>query len=410
MVIAVWTIAILLALVGTAMLAYSAWKSIRRLRRRGKACVQCGYPRPSGENAPVRCPECGTAYDAKPSIARRTLGVATNLARLAFAVASLALLATLIWPFRAARVLEPLCATWVEASRTDLGSSDFVQEEMAFRGQLLRRVAGELHRFNVYVGMEAGSLQRAKLIDHSGRVAFETEGRDIDLGSSIAPADQGAVATSPFWTVDPSLDIDADGVPDVIVETYSGGAHCCWTYVVISLSDPPRVTFTLDSAVGARFDLDPTAGGNTTLIHTADTTFAYWRTSYVESPMPGVTMRLSHGQTTIAAELMRRPAPSPQELASEAAKVREAIRADVAAKGAKELSVADYWRTPLDLMYSGHEDLAWKFFDDAWPAEGSGKDEFLREFRGVLDRSTYWSRVKAAFAAFDERPTLPSHR
>lgn len=250
----------------------------------------------------------------------------------------------------------------------------------------------------MYVEANPGGWQSVQLLDRSGRVAFETDGRFVTIGSPYAPATDANATPGEFGALDANTDIDADGVPDVIISSYSGGAHCCWDYALISLSDPPRATFEFSSAVGARFTLENTEAGTVTLIETADTTFAYWRTSYVDSPMPGIAMRLSHGQTTIAADLMRRPAPSPQELASEAARVREAIRAEMEA-GAKELSIADYWRTPLELMYSGHEDLAWKFFDDAWPTGVSGRDEFLTDFRELLDQSVYWNRAKAAFDA-----------
>ncbi len=408
----VWAIAILLALVGAALIAYSAWKPIRTWRRRGKACQRCGYPIPRGAaSSPARCPECGTEYASRRSPVRAAIACVFDVVRVVVAVVLLAPLAMLIWPFRASQVLEPLFVTWTESSRTELGTGTFVQEEMAFRAEVLNRASQELQRFNIYVGMEAGSLQRARLIDRAGRVAFETEGRAVQLGSPFPSVTNALKAPGEFTAVDPGLDIDADGVPDMIVSTFSGGAHCCWEYAVIALSDPPRVTFQMDSAVGARFTLDPAERGNTTLIETADTTWAYWHTSYVESPMPRVTMRLEHGQTTIEASAMRAPAPPSEDIAVLAIQVRDEIRAEMAANGAanaaatgvangvKELSTADYWRTPLELMYTGHEDLAWKFFDDAWPEGVAGKDAFLAEFRQLADQSAYWPRVKAAFGA-----------
>jgi len=44
----------------------------------------------------------------------------------------------------------------------------------------------------------------------------------------------------------------------------------------------------------------------------------------------------------------------------------------------------------LELLYSGHPDLAWQFFDMAWPPEIKGKDDFLRKFRTRLQRSPFW--------------------
>ena len=34
-------------------------------------------------------------------------------------------------------------------------------------------------------------------------------------------------------------DVNGDGIPDVVLQAYSGGAHCCWTYYVISLGSKP---------------------------------------------------------------------------------------------------------------------------------------------------------------------------
>lgn len=395
MVATVWSVAVVFSITGLALLGWSLWKPLRGLRRRGRACAACGYPMATGSS---RCPECGTEYGATSSPTRRVVGVILAGIRVAIALALFAPLFTLIWPFRAARVIEPLFVTWIQSSRTEMGASTFVEEELAFRTEWLGRAAQEIQRFNVYVGMEAGALQRGRLIDRSGRVAFTTEGRSVQLGSPYPPGTSADANPGEFASVAPGIDIDANAIPDVIVSTFSGGAHCCWEYAVVELGDHPHVTYQMDSAVGARFTLDPSPDGNTTLIQTADTTWAYWNTSYADSPMPGVTMRFSHGKATIAASMMREPAPTSEELAAEAARVRDLIRAERRASVEKDLSVADYWRTPINLMYAGHEDLAWTFFDDAWPKDVAGKEAFLKQFRELLDQSVYWSRVKEAFS------------
>jgi len=35
------------------------------------------------------------------------------------------------------------------------------------------------------------------------------------------------------------VDVNGDGIPDVVLEAYSGGAHCCWTYYFLSLGSQP---------------------------------------------------------------------------------------------------------------------------------------------------------------------------
>ena len=34
-------------------------------------------------------------------------------------------------------------------------------------------------------------------------------------------------------------DINGDGEPDLVFVGYSGGAHCCWTYWIVSLGGRP---------------------------------------------------------------------------------------------------------------------------------------------------------------------------
>src|SRR5262249_55005341 len=43
-----------------------------------------------------------------------------------------------------------------------------------------------------------------------------------------------------FSILETNLDVNGDGVSDLIVEAYSGGAHCCWTYYVVQLGPNPR--------------------------------------------------------------------------------------------------------------------------------------------------------------------------
>src|SRR5713101_828578 len=43
------------------------------------------------------------------------------------------------------------------------------------------------------------------------------------------------------------VDVNGDGIPDVVLEAYSGGAHCCWTYYIISLGSKPGMLLKLEN-------------------------------------------------------------------------------------------------------------------------------------------------------------------
>ena len=404
MVNAVWAIAILLALVGAALITYSAWKPIRAWRRRGKACQRCSYPRELGDNAPARCPECGTEYDTKPPLTSIIRAGTIQLARTALAVGFITPLAILVWPQRASRVLEPVFVAYLESSRVELNMGTYIQEERAYRTSTWKRAAVELKAFNIHVGHELG-LKRARIVNRGGRIVFTTEGQEISIGSPVAPGDTGVRGWKHFAAFDPGLDMDADQVPDMIVSTRPSAGRG-GKYVVLSLSDPPAIIAEITNSVGARFDLRPATSGNTTIITTLDTSWtdSQWAHWHIDSelgtgPQPLITMRLKHGRTDIVASAMRQPAPSPGVLAAKAARVRDDLRRSARGDGVKYLTMNEYWGTAVELMYSGHEDLGWAFLEDAWPEGVEWKEAFLAEFRQVLYSSPYWEGIEAANAA-----------
>ena len=52
-------------------------------------------------------------------------------------------------------------------------------------------------------------------------------------------------------------DFDEDGKPKVVFQTDSaGGAHCCWTYNVVSLFPKPRHLFDVGIGAGVQFEKD----------------------------------------------------------------------------------------------------------------------------------------------------------
>ena len=84
-------------------------------------------------------------------------------------------------------------------------------------------------------------------------------------------------------------DINGDGFPDVIIETYSGGAHCCFSTQVYSLGEKPILILKKpESNISGEFeDLDD--DGIYEYI-TADDIFAYEYCPFVSSPIVKVIM------------------------------------------------------------------------------------------------------------------------
>ena len=181
-------------------------------------------------------------------------------------------------------------------------------------------------------------------------------------------------------------DITGDGQPDLVAMEFSGGAHCCFTYYIFALAPEVRQLAVLETGdAGARFvDLDASPGLE---IESNDMSFAYWMTSFAQSPAPRVVWRWD-GQAYVAAPaLMAAPAPSDAELARQAAGIASAD-----GWGGTDWN-PDVWAVMLDLIYSGHMDTAWTFMADAWQPGRTDMEAFHRAFSCQLQASPWWPAV-----------------
>src|SRR5258708_3566762 len=86
-------------------------------------------------------------------------------------------------------------------------------------------------------------------------------------------------------------DVNGDGIPDVVLEAYSGGAHCCWTYYVISLGSKPGLIAKFENNRDAAFFWDD--GDRRIEILTRDGNFDYFDgLCHGCTPFPLVYLRL----------------------------------------------------------------------------------------------------------------------
>ena len=84
---------------------------------------------------------------------------------------------------------------------------------------------------------------------------------DPDFQTCIATirSPQGALVSEiKEWgiEIDPitGRDVNGDGQPDAVLMSYSGGAHCCWTYHIISLGKQPGVIREFTNRAPASFE------------------------------------------------------------------------------------------------------------------------------------------------------------
>jgi hypothetical protein len=97
------------------------------------------------------------------------------------------------------------------------------------------------------------------------------------------------------------VDLDGDGEPEVILDLYTGGAHCCFVSEIYSLQGPPATTVvpTYGQVEHNWFDpyytLHDLNGDGIPEFDSADGRFNYALSSYAGSGVPVQIFRFQHG-------------------------------------------------------------------------------------------------------------------
>jgi hypothetical protein len=81
------------------------------------------------------------------------------------------------------------------------------------------------------------------------------------------------------------VDLDGDGEPEVVVDLYTGGAHCCFISEVLRWTGAGYAATTRNWA-DSGYTLEVGAGGAAATFVTADARFAYAFASFADSAFP----------------------------------------------------------------------------------------------------------------------------
>jgi hypothetical protein len=195
-----------------------------------------------------------------------------------------------------------------------------------------------------------------------------------------------------FPAIANGTDLTGRGHPDMIVSEYSGGAHCCMTHYVFELEPQFKLLATLYDADDDMAHFRRAADGRYDYI-TADWTFAYWPDCFACSPSALVTLRWiddkNGGGFHLAFDKMQKPAPTQAQWNRALSEAQKAVKNhDINSIG------TTMWQTVLNLMYSGHSDLAWKFVDGLGPKAQQKPLPTLSDFCSLLKKSLYWPDLK----------------
>lgn len=221
----------------------------------------------------------------------------------------------------------------------------------------------------------------------SNRLVFSrrVEGK-VAIGNDVNKDDQEpGVPHPPLIPI--GTDITGLGKPNLILNEWSGGAHCCFTFHIFELDDHPREVASVQAEHSdyAHFE-DLNHDGIYEFVGW-DFTFAYWHAGFLQSPAPKIVLRFDGTQYELAPNLMKQAPPSAGQLAKTEAEVRRDAWDD-------KFPPPLLWGTMLDLIYTGHSNLARPFADAAWLPGNIGEPRFLREFCHQLSSSPYFAQLR----------------
>lgn len=183
-------------------------------------------------------------------------------------------------------------------------------------------------------------------------------------------------------------DVNGDGFPEVVVETYSGGAHCCFNTVAFTMkgSSIKKVLDTAPSNCGGSFtDLN---GDGVMEFDTCDDSFAYTYCPYAASPVVRAIFQYDPAQG-LYLPASPRFADLYADAIAEHTKFAEQTRPGELGEwdNTNKCSVLP---VVLDYLYSGQTDKAWEEFNRLYTAPDAVT--FRAEIEKVIEGSGRYVR------------------
>jgi hypothetical protein len=156
------------------------------------------------------------------------------------------------------------------------------------RGTKLKGVR-KVNGFDIKIMATPKSLESDRgsilLIEKNGQLQKAMKGDDYS-GFSFVDEKYSNYSAKEIQLIRTIPDKTGNGIPDIMIDYFSGGAHCCFETYFFDLGDTVKLSEHLlrGDSEGMKIGRNPKGG---LLFEIADYAFAYWLTSFAQSPAPG---------------------------------------------------------------------------------------------------------------------------
>lgn len=166
--------------------------------------------------------------------------------------------------------------------------------------------------------------------------------------------------------------LNADGTPDIIIlDGYTGGAQCCYTYVFVSLGRTPEVIRALHNQFPLTFERQ---GDGSTRIDAKEGVFDYFLVPHQQAVIPQLVLQMEGSKlqdvSARFAELYDKQIEDArsQLVPADLEKFRKSNYGDRLFMD-QISTVRPVLTIVLNYLYSGREEKAWQALNELWPAD-----------------------------------------
>jgi hypothetical protein len=147
-------------------------------------------------------------------------------------------------------------------------------------------------------------LEEERIIDKYAIRRWHNPAENSSYGDmlTIAAVGQSLTVIEDFWSLNDltGTDITGEGEPDLVVERFTGGAHCCGSTLVYNLG--PNLTLVMETPLSNCSGSFQELNGDGTLeFVTCDDLFAYTYCCFAGSPMVTVVLQYQTGRGYVPA-------------------------------------------------------------------------------------------------------------